>query len=87
MVENIVINDHDNPDLSELALPRKERGEKIMMAKSFMPTITTKEELKNLQLKGLLWSVNHAYQGSGFYRKRFDEAKVKPDDIHSLVDI
>jgi len=58
-----------------------------MMAKSFMPTITTEEELKDLQLKGLRWSVNHAYQGSDFYRKQFDEAKVKPDDIRSLDDI
>jgi phenylacetate-CoA ligase len=58
-----------------------------MTATSFMPTITTEEELKDLQLKGLQWSVNHAYQGSDFYRKLFDEAKVKPDDIHSLNDI
>jgi len=57
------------------------------MATSFMPTIKTEEELRDLQLKGLRWTVNHAYQGSDFYRKRFNEAGVKPDDIRSLDDI
>jgi phenylacetate-CoA ligase len=57
------------------------------MEKSFMPAIKTEEELKDLQLKGLRWTVNHAYQGSDFYRKRFNEAGVKPDDIRSLDDI
>jgi len=52
-----------------------------------MPTIKTGKELKDLQLNGLKWTVNHAYQGSDFYRKRFDEANMKPDDIHSLDDI
>ena len=57
------------------------------MAKSFMPEITTEEELKDLQLKGLKWTVAHAYRGSDFYKKRMDEAGVKPDDIRSLHDI
>jgi len=57
------------------------------MATSFMPAMKTEEELKDLQLKGLRWTVNHAYQGSDFYRKRFNEAGVKPDDIRSLDDI
>ncbi len=57
------------------------------MAKSFMPAIKTEEELRDLQLKGLRWTVNHVYQGSDFYRKSLDEAGVKPDDIRSLDDI
>jgi phenylacetate-CoA ligase len=57
------------------------------MAKSFMPKVTTGEALQNLQLKGLKWTVTHAYRGSDFYGKRFDEAGVKPDDIRSLRDI
>jgi phenylacetate-CoA ligase len=57
------------------------------MPKSFMPEVTTEEELKDLQLKGLKWTVDHAFQGSVFYRKRFDEAGVKPDEIGSLDDI
>ena len=57
------------------------------MAKSFMPAIKTKEELKDLQFEGLKWTVNHVYQGSDFYRKSLDEAGIKPDDIRSLADI
>jgi phenylacetate-CoA ligase len=57
------------------------------MKKSFMPTIKTKKELAELQLKGLKWTVNHAYRGSPFYRKRLEEAGVKPKDIRSLKDL
>jgi len=57
------------------------------MAKSFMPAIKTEEELQDLQLKGLKWTVKHVYNGSDFYRRRFDEAGVKPNDISSLDDI
>ena len=57
------------------------------MKKSSMPTIKTKEELLAFQLEGLKWTVNHVYNGSKFYRKRFEEAKVTPDMIKSLDDI
>jgi phenylacetate-CoA ligase len=57
------------------------------MTKSFMPEVLTEEELKDLQLRGLKWTVTHAYKGSDFYRRRFDEAGVKPDDISALNDI
>jgi phenylacetate-CoA ligase len=57
------------------------------MEKRFMPAAKTKKELKTLQLEGLKWTVNHAYQGSSFYRKRLDEAGVKPGDIRSLNDL
>ena len=52
-----------------------------------MPTYKTKEELEKLQLDGLKWTVKHAYEGSEFYRQRFDEAGVKPEDIKTLADI
>jgi len=57
------------------------------MEKSFMPTIKTKRELADLQLRGLKWTVNHAYRGSSFYRKRLEEAGVKPKDIGTLKDL
>ena len=57
------------------------------MKKTFMPSIRSQDELLDLQLRGLQWTVNHVYQGSDFYRKRFDEAKVKPGDIRSLDDL
>ena len=44
------------------------------MTPSFMPRFTTKEELDALQLSGFKWTVNHAYNGSEFYRRRLDEA-------------
>ncbi|MBN2282268.1 MAG: phenylacetate--CoA ligase [Deltaproteobacteria bacterium] len=57
------------------------------MVKSFMPAFKNEEELRSLQLKGLQWTVAHAYRGSDFYRRRFDEAGVRPDDITSLDDL
>ena len=57
------------------------------MLKKFPVKANNLEELKELQLKGLQWTVNHVYNGSEFYRKRFDEAGVKPDDIKTLDDI
>ncbi|HNR51644.1 MAG TPA: phenylacetate--CoA ligase family protein, partial [Deltaproteobacteria bacterium] len=57
------------------------------MSKRFAPGFRTTEELAALQLKGLKWTVNHAYNGSAFYRRRLDEAGVRPDDIRSLDDL
>ena len=57
------------------------------MIKSFMPTVATKDDLSDLQLKGLQWTVSHAYDGSPEYKKKFDEAGVHPDDIRSLDDL
>ena len=56
----------------------------MKMGKSFMPKIRTERELKRTQLEGLQWTVNHVYKNSDFYRKRFDEAGVKPKHIKSL---
>src|SRR5512136_2327329 len=57
------------------------------MGKSFMPKVRTERELKRLQLEGLQWTVNHAYEGSKHYRKKLDEAGVKPAHIQTLKDI
>ena len=57
------------------------------MGKTFMPAFKNIEELKAHQLKGLQWTVGHAYKGSDFYRQRFDGAGVRPEDIQSLEDI
>lgn len=57
------------------------------MNQTFMPKIRTEEELKAVQLEGLKWTVTHAYRGSDFYRRRLDEAGVKPEDIRSLDDL
>ena len=57
------------------------------MLKRFPPKVNNMEELKKLQLERLKWTVNHAYNNCDFYRKKFDEAGVKPEDIKSLDDI
>lgn len=57
------------------------------MAKTFMPKAATMDELKELQIRGLQWTVNHAYNGSPFYKKKMDDAGVVPGDIGSLDDI
>lgn len=54
---------------------------------TFMPSIASADEMAAHQLKGLKWTVNHAYQGSEFYRARLDEAGVGPDSISSLDDL
>lgn len=55
--------------------------------KTFMPTFSSPGELAALQLKGLQWTVNHAYNGSPAYRSRLDAAGVTPDDIKNLDDL
>ncbi|HEN20777.1 MAG TPA: phenylacetate--CoA ligase family protein [Desulfobacteraceae bacterium] len=57
------------------------------MAKTFMPEFRTHGELLDAQLEGLKWTVKHAYNGSSVYRKKLDEAGVRPEDISSLDDI
>ncbi len=57
------------------------------MKQTFMPKFKTEDELHAIQLKGLQWTVDHAYNGSEFYRRHFDEAGVKPGDIQCLDDL
>ena len=54
---------------------------------SFIPKILTKDSLRKIQLEGLKWTVGHAYTNSPAYRRKFDNAGVKPEDIQSLDDI
>ncbi|MFH1125005.1 MAG: phenylacetate--CoA ligase family protein, partial [Pseudomonadota bacterium] len=57
------------------------------MTTRFMPGAKTRDDLSELQLQGLKWTVNHAYQGSSFYRRKIDEAGVKPENIRTLDDL
>ncbi len=57
------------------------------MTKTFMPSFNSSDELLRHQLKGLQWTVGHAYEGSSFYRKKLDQAGVSPTDIQTLDDI
>ncbi len=57
------------------------------MARTFMPAFKSVDELQRHQLKGLQWTVAHAYRGCDFYRCRLDQAGVAPADIQSLEDL
>ncbi len=57
------------------------------MKKSFMPNFTDPGQLFDHQLEGLQWTIAHAFYGSSFYRKQFEEAGVFPEDIKSLDDL
>ena len=46
-----------------------------------------REALEAIQLRRLQATVSRAYNTVPFYRKRFDEAGLKPDDIESLNDL
>jgi len=57
------------------------------MPKTFMSFFENGEVLREHQLRGLQWTVRHAYRGSPFYRGRLDAAGVGQDDIQTLDDI
>jgi len=46
-----------------------------------------REELQKLQLQRLREVVRYAYERVPFYRKRFEAAGIKPEDIRSLEDL
>ncbi len=45
------------------------------------------EVIRDLQLHRLKWSLRHAYENVAHYRRAFDAAGVKPDDLTSLADL
>ncbi|MFV5492304.1 phenylacetate--CoA ligase PaaK [Acinetobacter sp. ASP199] len=45
------------------------------------------DELRSLQLERMKKTLQHAYQNSAVYKKKFDEAGVHPDDLKSLEDL
>lgn len=55
--------------------------------KTFMPDCNSASDLEKIQLKGLQWTVDHAFHGSEVYRSKFEDAGVAPGDIKTLEDI
>lgn len=45
------------------------------------------DELRALQLRRLRWSLRHAYENVGHYRRAFDAAGVHPEDLTTLADL
>ncbi|MDK2921854.1 MAG: phenylacetate-CoA ligase [Desulfonauticus sp.] len=52
----------------------------------FFPTLS-EEELREVQLQGLKWTVNHAYSGSKQYKQKLKAAGIEPQAISSLEDL
>jgi phenylacetate-CoA ligase len=56
------------------------------VALDYLETATV-DELRQHQLSRLRWSLKHAYDNVAFYRQRFVDAGVHPDDLKSLEDL
>ncbi|MGA2318732.1 MAG: phenylacetate--CoA ligase [Thermodesulfobacteriota bacterium] len=61
----------------------------MKIRKYFEPKIETmnREKLEALQLHRLKHQLRRCYQGSEFYKHKFKETGIKPDDIRSLDDV
>ena len=49
--------------------------------------IASRDEITSLQLERLKWTVVHAYENVGLYKRKFDAAGVHPDDLKAPEDI
>ena len=49
--------------------------------------IASRDEIENLQLTRLKWSLSHAYDNVPFYKQSFDAAGVHPGDLKMLSDL
>jgi phenylacetate-CoA ligase len=54
---------------------------------TFFPSFADEESLLAHQLKGLQWTVAHAYENSPLYRRRLDAVGIRPQEIRSMDDI
>ena len=45
------------------------------------------KKMRELQLERLRWAVGHAYKNNAFYRKKYDDAGFKPEQLKSLDDM
>ncbi|GHD17452.1 phenylacetate--CoA ligase PaaK [Nocardiopsis kunsanensis] len=45
------------------------------------------DELRATQLARLQWTLEHAYENVPLYKRKFDEAGVRPEDLRSLEDL
>lgn len=79
----------DNPSASRLGAAglTNIRLEKLPMHTNFMPSFNSGEELKAHQLRGLQWTIRHAFEGSPAYRAKLEAAGVTPESIQSLDDL
>lgn len=57
------------------------------MTTTFLPRFKDPSELRDLQVSGLQWTIEHAFSGSEFYRNLFNAAGIVPGRIQSLGDL
>ena len=64
-----------------------------MLEKSYRPygleaiETASRDEIAAVQIERLKWSLKHAYDNVAAYRKKFDDAGVRPDDFRRLEDL
>lgn len=58
-----------------------------MMLHRYPPHFETADQLIELQTRGLRWTVSHTWNNSPFYRKRFEETGITPDEVRTLDDL
>jgi phenylacetate-CoA ligase len=49
--------------------------------------VASRDEIQDLQLERMKWSLKHAYDNVPMYRTRFDKAGMHPDDLRTLADL
>jgi phenylacetate-CoA ligase len=59
------------------------------MPNYFEPEIecASREKLREIQSQRLVEMVKRCYENVPFYKKKFDEIGLKPEDIHSIDDL
>ena len=58
----------------------------MQCAPRFIPRLS-QEQIHDIQLAGLKWTVEHAYANSPAYRAKFEAAGLAPGDVRSLDDL
>ena len=53
----------------------------------FIPKNLTKEKIKDIQLRGLKWTLQHALGNSSLYQRKYKKAGINVDDVKELSDI
>jgi phenylacetate-CoA ligase len=51
------------------------------------PSSISRDELRHEQLRGLKWSIAHAYAQAPYYRAKCEAARVRPEDLRTLDDL
>ena len=53
----------------------------------FIPKNLTKEKIKDIQIEGLKWTLQHALGNSSLYQRKYKKAGISVDDVKKLSDI